>query len=123
MKNGQLGFDEERVVVAAQDQGLMTNGFKKMCGIANSDQCRFCHTAVESTSHLVSGCKTLLGDGYYTSRHNKVCRYLHWKICQEKEIETHEVWSHEPQDVITNETTRIFYDKEIRAGRYVEMVQ
>jgi len=120
MKNGQLGFDEERVVVAAQDQGLMTNGFKKMCGITSSDQCRFCHTAVESTNHLVSGCKTLLGDGHYTRRHNKVCRYLHWKICREKEIETKEVWNHEPQDVVANETTTIFYDKEIKAGRYVE---
>ena len=28
-----MKFDEERLLIAAQDQGLTTNGFLKMCGL------------------------------------------------------------------------------------------
>ena len=121
LKNGALGFDGERVIIGAQDQGLLTNGFKKMAGISQSDQCRFCHTAVESVNHLVSGCQTLLADGYYTIRHNKICRYIHWKICKEMEIATRgKVWEHEPEPVVANEKVTIFYDKVIPTGRFIE---
>ena len=53
LKKGRLGYENEKVILAAQDQGLMTNGFKKMAGLSQSDQCRFCHAAVESTTHLI----------------------------------------------------------------------
>ena len=56
LQNGELKYDEERLLLAAQDQGLMTNGFKKMAGLSENDRCRFCHNAVESSSHLMSGC-------------------------------------------------------------------
>ena len=120
LQNGQLGFDEERLIITAQDLGLMTNGFKKMCGISQNDQCRFCHAAVESTSHLVSGCKILLADGHYTKRHNKVCKYLHWKICHHLNIPTKEIWNHEPKAVVTNNNVTVFYDTPIKAGRYID---
>ena len=74
LKRGKLGFDGERMLIGAQDQALYTNGFKKMAGISENDKCRFCKTEVESVSHLMSGCQTLLGDGHYTNRHNS---YLH----------------------------------------------
>ena len=38
IQNGEFTFDEERLLIAAQDQGLMTNGFKKMCGIQDNDK-------------------------------------------------------------------------------------
>ena len=121
LRNGALGFDGERVIIGAQDQGLLTNGFKKMAGISQNDQCRFCHTTVESVNHLVSGCQTLLADGYYTSRHNKICKYLHWKICKEVEIKTEEkVWEHEPEPVVSNGRVTVFYDKVIPTGRFIE---
>ena len=91
-----------------------------MCGIRQDDKCRFCHNATESTSHLVSACKILLADGHYTRRHNKVCSYIHWTICRDKDIPTKEVWLHEPQPVTATDEVTIFYDKEIPAGRYIE---
>ena len=121
LRNGTLGYDGERILVGAQDQGLLTNGFKKMAGISQNDRCRFCHTEVESVNHLVSGCKILMADGYYTARHNKICRYLHWKICKEMKIEVKDkVWEHEPEPVVANRNITIFYDKIIPAGRYIE---
>ena len=64
LKKGKLGFDGERIIIGVQDQGLLTNGFKKMAGLSTNDQCRFCHAAVESATHLVSACEVMLGDGH-----------------------------------------------------------
>ena len=55
-------FDGERVMIRTQDQGLLKNGFKKMTGIPQNEKCRFCHTAVESINHLLSGCEILQAD-------------------------------------------------------------
>ena len=119
-EKGKLGFENEKIILAAQDQGLITNGFKKMAGISQDDQCRFCHAAVESTTHLVSACQIMLADGHYTARHNKVCRYLHWKVCNHYKIETQPVWLHKPESITATEEISIFYDKSIVLGRYVE---
>ena len=67
LKRGKLTFDGERILTGAQDQALITNGFKKMAKLSDNDKCRFCHTEVESVSHLTSGCQTLMGDGHYTN--------------------------------------------------------
>ena len=120
LQNGEFLYDEERLLVAAQDQGLMTKGFKKMARISSDDKCRFCFNYVESPSHLLSGCEILMADGLYTARHNKVCRYLHWKICRDKNIPVEEhVWEHEPQPVTANDDCTIFYDKELHPGSYI----
>ena len=115
-----MKYDEERLLIAAQDQGLMTNGFKKMCGIQDNDKCRFCHTAVESSNHLMSGCQTLLADGHYTKRHNKVCSYIHWTICKEFQIPTKEAKDHSPEPITAKDKITIFYDKIIPTGRFIE---
>ena len=120
LKDGRLGYNYERGILAAQDQALMTNGFKKMAGLSQDDQCRFCHEAVESGNHLVSGYKILLADGHYTKRHNKVCRYLHWSICKEYNIETKPVWLHEPAMTTAQDDIVIFYDKPLHCGRYID---
>ena len=52
LKKGKLGFDGERIIFGVQDQGLLTNGFKKMAGLSTNDQCRFCHAAVESFHYV-----------------------------------------------------------------------
>ena len=38
LKKGRLGFDNEKIILAAQDQGLMTKGFMKMAGLTQDDQ-------------------------------------------------------------------------------------
>ena len=120
IQNGEMTYDEERILLAAQDQGLMTNAFKKMCGLTQNDRCRFCHTSTETCNHLISGCQTLLAEGHYTKRHNKVCSYLHHTICQANNIETKEVWNHQPEPVTSNQQVTIYYDKPIPTGRYIE---
>ena len=120
LKRGKLGFDGERMLIGAQDQALYTNGFRKMIGKTDNDRCRFCLTESESVNHLVSGCQTLLADGHYTHRHNMVCRYLHWKICNAIGMQTKAIHDHEPERTTSHEDFVIFYDKPIPAGRFIE---
>ena len=120
LKKGKLTFDGERLLTGAQDQALLTKGFMKMAKLSDSDKCRFCHTEVESSSHLMSACQTLMGDGHYTKRHNAVCRYIHWKICNAIGMETKPVWDHEPERSTAHEDFVIYYDKPIPLGRFVE---
>ena len=121
LKKGSLHYDQERLILAAQDQGLMTNAFKKMSGLSNNNKCRFCHTDVESVGHLTSSCRVLLGDGYYTDRHNGVCKYLHWKICDNLSIEcSKKSWEHIPERTVGNDAYTIHYDYVIPTGTYLE---
>ena len=85
-----------------------------------NDKCRFCKDAVESPLHLMSACPILLADGHYTARHNRVCSYLHWKICSAYGIPTKQVWEHEPQQVTATDQVYITYDKPIVLDRYVD---
>ena len=76
---------------------------------------------MESVSHLISGCQILLADGHYTARHNKICKYIHWKACKNFEIQVKEnIWEHEPEPVVANANVTIYYDKIIPTGRYIE---
>ena len=49
-----------------------------------------------------------------------MCSYIHWTICNAKNIPTKEVWNHSPKPVTATETTTIFYDKIIQTGRHIE---
>ena len=68
----------------------------------------------------MSACPILLADGHYTTRHNRVCSYLHWNICKEYGIETKKVWEHQPEPITATEKASIFYDKPIVLGRYAD---
>ena len=99
----------------------MTNAFKKMAGISNDNRGRFCHTEVESVSHLTSGCRVLMGDGYYTDRYNGVCKYLHWTICRKLNIQCgSKWWEHQPARTTGNESYTIHYDYVIPTATYLE---
>ena len=89
--------------------------------ILANDKWRFCHTETESINHLVSGCKTLLADEYYTTLHNNISKYLHWRVCREEKIDVNNnIWDHELKAIVTNKNITIFYDKIIPTRRYIE---
>merc|ERR1712035_96113 len=76
---------------------------------------------VESVSHLTSGCRVLMGDGYYTNRHDGVCKYLHWTICRELNIQCgSKSWEHQPERTVGNESYTIHYDYIVPTATYLE---
>ena len=120
LKRGVMNYDNERIILAAQDEGLLTNGLKKIFKLTTNDKCRFCQDSVETVNHLLSGCPKLLAEGRYTTRHNNVCRVIHWRLCQEYGFQTPDVsWKHNPQPLLENQKARITYDTIVPASRHV----
>ena len=92
-----------------------------MSWLSKSCKCRLCHTEVESVNHLISACKVLMGDGYYTARHNGVCSYLHWTICKDLNIECcDKSWEHQPARTVGNDRYTVHYDHVIPTATYLE---
>ena len=121
LKKGRLDPSAERIIIAGQDNSLMTNVFKKMARINNNSQCRFCHQKEETVSHIMSGCETLMADGWYTRRHNKICQYLHWNICKDYNINvTDKSWEHQPEGIAGNNNVLIYYDTNIPTSRFIQ---
>ena len=120
LKRGILNFDSERIILAAQDEGLLTNGLKKIFKLTDDNKCRFCKSEVETVNHLLAGCDKLRGEGRYTTRHNNVCRVIHWRLCQEYGFDVHDVsWKHEPLPIIENRRAKITYDFTIPTTRHI----
>ena len=120
LKKGVLRYDSERIIIAAQDQALYTNGVKHLLGLADNDRCRFCRKAQESSNHLLSGCEVLLGEGRYTVRHNHVCRIIHWRMCQRYGVPVCDSsWKHEPPPITENDRVKITYDLPIPVSRHI----
>ena len=120
LKRGVLKFDNERIILAAQDEGLLTNGLKKIFKMTDNDKCRFCKESVETVNHLLSGCPKLLAEGRYTTRHNNVCRVIHWRLCQKYGFNTAEVsWKHNPQPFLENQNAMITYDSVVPSSRHI----
>ena len=53
-------------------------GKHSLIRVTSIDTSEHTHSAaVETVSHLVSGCQTLLADGHYTACHSsKICKYI-----------------------------------------------
>jgi len=67
LKTGVLNYDE-RIILAAQDGGLLTNWLKKIFKLTTNDKCRFCQDSVETINHLLCNLLTI-----------NVCRVNHWR--------------------------------------------
>ena len=73
-----------------------------------SPLCRMCRVENEIVSNIVSECKMLLAQKEYKKRHDNVCRYIHWKLCEKHDFQRAQQWhEHEPDGVIENKGTRL----------------
>ena len=120
LRNGVLQYDGERIMLAAQDQGLATRATLHLLKKHESPRCRFCGEPTESPSHLLSHCQTLMTQGEYLKRHNKVCSLIHWNILGDYNIERNSMaWEYQPERFTTNGTINIYYNKPITLGQYL----
>jgi hypothetical protein len=105
--------------MAAQDQAISTNYFKKKIFKHIESRCRLCKEYEETIDHLISGCPTL-AKNEYKIRHDKVCTHLHYSICKKLWIETAENWySHIPKPVIEHEDVTVLWNQGIQTDREV----
>jgi hypothetical protein len=112
--------ETESTIVAAQDQAISTNYFKrKILKEETESRCWLCKEYEETIDHLTSGCP-ILAKNEYIIRHDKVCTHLHYSICKTLGIETTENWySHIPKSVCQHEDTTVLWNQGIQSDREV----
>ena len=121
LRSTGLKAETEGFTVVAQDQSLFTKNFQANIFHNGADpRCRFCNTSIETIGHLISGC-TILAPNEDTNRHNRVGQYMHWKICNHYNTETHnKQYEHKPLPVVDNSQVTILWDFPIRTDRTIQ---
>ena len=82
--------------------------------------CRYCKRQKETIDHLISGCP-ILATKEYLIRHDKVGKYIHWKLCKHYNIPTTTNWyEHETPPAMTNENVTILWDFPIQTDKTIK---
>ena len=73
----------------------------------------------ETIYHLLAGCDSLAKREYFT-RHNAICKYLHFVACQAYNLPCGKNWyAHEPKEVIVSKNVDILYDQVLHTDQEV----
>jgi hypothetical protein len=118
LKFGDIKGETESTIVAAQDQAISTNYFKrKILQEGIESRCRLCKEYEEAIDHLTSGCP-ILAKNEYVIRHDRVCTHLHYSICKTSATEKTENWySHIPKPVCQHEDITVLWNQGIQTDR------
>ena len=121
LKSSGLKAETEALLLAAQDQSLLTRNVQANIFRNGADpKCRFCNLQTETIDHIVSGCP-VLAPTEYRDRHDKVGKYLHWKICRHYQIATADRWyEHQPDPVSEGKDVTVLWDFTIHTDRTIK---
>ena len=104
----------EAYIMAAQEMALFTKYHEKNILHVSSDAtCRVCKKdgCEETIYHILAGCDSLAKREYFT-RHNAICKYLHFEISKAFNLPCGKNWYlHEPKEVIVDSRVEILYDQ------------
>ena len=118
LKKCFLDAHTESYICAAQEMALITKFHEKhILKNGNDDRCRMCKKDPESIFHILGACDVLAKQEYFT-RHNNICRYLHYKILEHYKMEVGKNWyRHDPPEVVIGKDVEIIYDQVIMTTR------
>jgi len=116
---GDIKEEREIKIVAAQDQEISTNYFKKkILKEETESKCRLCKQH-ETIEHWTSGC-LILAKKEYRMRHDKDCTHLHFSICKVVGIETTDKsCTHMPKPVCEEGDVTMFWNQAVHTDREV----
>ena len=68
----------------------------------------------KTINHIISECSNL-AEKEYKTRHDWVCKVIHWKLCKKFKFDhTNKWYMHNPESVLENETHKLLLDFEIQ---------
>ncbi|KAL1448670.1 hypothetical protein WDU94_005640 [Cyamophila willieti] len=122
LDKGEIYPETEGFILAAQDQVLLTNNYKKyiMKNGNTSDKCRRCCIQSETVAHIVSGCKMLAGTAY-TERHDSVGKIIHQKLALDHNLinDYTPYYQYVPKTVLENQHYKIYWDNPIQTDKTI----
>ena len=120
LKKCHLDPHTESYICGAQELALITKYHEKhILKNSDDDRCRMCRKDPETIFHILGACDVLAKREYFT-RHNNICKYIHFKILNHHKISTGENWyRHMPAEVTMSNKCEIIYDQLIATTRPV----
>jgi hypothetical protein len=116
LKFGDIKGETKSTFVAAQDQAISTNYFKrKILKEEIESRCRLCKEYEETVYHLTSGCP-ILAKNEHVIRHDRVCTHVHYSIFKTL---TENWYSHIPKPVCQHENIKVLWNQGIQTDREV----
>ena len=121
LRKSNLKGCTEALICSAQEQALRTNYVKfHIDKTGESPLCRMCRVENETVSHIVSECK-MLAQKEYKKRHDNVCGYIHWKLCEKHDFHrAQQQYEHQSDGVIKNAGYKIRWDFSIQFDTKIE---
>ena len=124
LKSSGLKSGTEVLIIAAQDQSLMTKQYQsEIIKNGANPKCRLCNEYNETIDHIVSGCPLLM-KSEFMQRQDQAASYMHWKICKSFSLSVADKWyDHNQETVISNGQVilkwdmQVHTDKEIKANK------
>lgn len=100
-----------RDVLAVQEGELVTKCCPKTRG-RGDQQCRCCHSALETAEHITSSCRHWLPN-LYVERHNAVARNIYYALCKKYQL-TPVHYTQQIPPVRENDKCKILWDLEMQ---------
>ena len=121
MKSSGLKSETEGLIIAAQDQNLMTKQYQsEMIKNRANPKCRLCNEYNETIDHTVSGCPVLV-KSEFMQRHDQAASYMHWKICKACSLPVADKWyNHNPETVISNGQVTLILDMQVHTDKEIK---
>jgi hypothetical protein len=119
LSRGEMSIETEGFLCAAQEQAIHTRAIgNHIYKTVGSDKCRVCGNSCETVMHIVAECSSI-AQSEYLERHNKVAKYVHFKLLQAHRGQEVKWYEHEPQKVFETESTKILWDFNIYTDKKI----
>ena len=121
LKISGLKSETEGLIIAAQDQNLMTKQYQSEI-IKNGMNPKFqlCNQYNETIDHIVSGCP-VLAKSEFMQRHDKAASYIHWKISKAFSLPVADKWyNHSPETVVSNDQVTLIWDMQVHTDKEIK---
>ena len=111
LRKGNLKRENESLLIAAQNNAIMTNHIKST---QQNSKCRLCGDRNETINHVIIQCSKL-AQKENKRRHDSAGKEIHWKLCRRFKVDhMNKGYMHNKESVQENETHKLLWDFEIK---------
>ena len=110
LRKGDLKRETESLKIAAQNNAIRNNHMKaRIDKLQRNSKWGLCGDRDETINHIISKCKLALKE--YKTRHDRVGKVIHWKLCKKLKFDyTNEWYMENPTSVLENYTLKLLWD-------------
>ena len=120
LRKGNLKWETESLLIAAQDNAIRTNHIKvRIDKTQQNSKCRLCGDRDETINHIISECSKL-AQKEYKARHDWVGKMIYPEMCKKLKFDNTNKWyMHNLAPVLENDTHKLLWDFNIQTDNLI----